>query len=123
MNGSGANGERAPARGGFLGDHLGRRKALLLFVALAMAGYAIYAGAPANIHGVWRSFPSSLRWLLLSDIFIRTCEGPVDEFVVIWMMTIGGLSAPRFGALVAVQVATSKGGNDRQTSASRRGRR
>ena len=33
--------------GGFLGDHLGRRKALLLFVALAMAGYAIYAAAPS----------------------------------------------------------------------------
>ena len=33
--------------GGFLGDHLGRRKALLLFVALAMVGYAIYAAAPS----------------------------------------------------------------------------
>jgi len=34
--------------GGFLGDHLGRRKALLLFVALAMVGYAIYAAAPSD---------------------------------------------------------------------------
>src|SRR2546423_7338193 len=32
---------------GFLGDPLGRRKALLLFVALAMVGYAIYAAAPS----------------------------------------------------------------------------
>jgi MFS family permease len=194
--------------GGFLGDRLGRRNALLLFVALAMAGYAIYAaapawtwaivalvfalawssmasptlfavigdalpkqsralgftmqailrripmlvapiaggiviarlgivpgvrvlcaatfvlgavtllvvsrvrldrlaGPPANIGGVWRSFPTPLRRLLLSDIFIRTCEGLVDEFVVIWMMTIVHLSAPRYGALIAVQVATS----------------
>ncbi|HEV2721346.1 MAG TPA: MFS transporter [Thermoanaerobaculia bacterium] len=194
--------------GGFLGDHLGRRKALLLFVALAMVGYAIYAaapawtwaivalvfamawssmasptlfavvgdalpkerralgftlqavlrrvpilvapiaggvviarlgvvrgvqilcavtfvlgaltlvvvskvrieriaGAPTNIRGVWRAMPPPLRWLLLSDIFIRTCEGLVDEFVVIWAMSIAGLSAPQYGVLVAVQVATS----------------
>jgi MFS family permease len=194
--------------GGFLGDRLGRRKALLLFVALAMVGYAIYAaapswtwaivalvfamawssmasptlfavvgdalpkerralgftlqavlrrvpiliapiagglliarvgvvrgvqtlcaitfllgaltllvvsrvridriaGAPTNIGGVWRAFPPALRWLLLSDVFIRACEGLVDEFVVIWAMSVAGLTAPRYGALVAVQVATS----------------
>jgi MFS family permease len=194
--------------GGFLGDHLGRRAALLLFTGLAIVGYAIYAAAPAwtwaivalvfsmawasmasptlfavvgdalprerralgftlqailrrvpiliapllgglviarvgivrgvrilcvvtillgvltlivvnrvrvariagpptNIRGVWRSFPTALRWLLASDIFIRTCEGLVDEFVVIWAMTIAGISAPQFGILVGVQAATS----------------
>jgi MFS family permease len=194
--------------GGSLGDHLGRRKALLLFVALAMIGYAIYAaapawtwaivalvfamawtsmasptlfavvgdalpkerralgftlqavlrrvpmlfapilggiviarvgvvkgvqilcavtfvlgaltlvvvsrvridkiaGAPGNIRGVWRAMPPPLRWLLLSDVFIRTCEGLVDEFVVIWAMSIAGLTAPQYGVLIAVQVATS----------------
>jgi MFS family permease len=65
------------------------------------------AGAPTNIRGVWRAMPPPLRWLLLSDVFIRTCEGLVDEFVVIWATSIAGLSAPQYGALIAVQTATS----------------
>lgn len=65
------------------------------------------AGAPTNIRGVWRSLPSPLRWLLLSDVFIRTCEGMVDEFGVIYLMSIVGVSAPQYGVLVAVQMVTA----------------
>ena len=194
--------------GGFLGDHLGRRNALLLFVAIALAGYATYAAAPSwpwalvalvfslawssmasptlfavvgdalpksrraigftvqailrripimiapiagglliarvglvhgmrvlfvvtialaavtlavvarvnlprlggpatNIRGVWRSFAPDLRVLLLSDIFIRTCEGLVDEFSVIYAMNILRITAPQYGVLVAIQAITS----------------
>lgn len=194
--------------GGWLGDHLGRRNALLLFVGTAIAGYAIYAGSstwpwaivalffalawssmasptlfavvgdalpqhrraigftvqailrrlpiviapvaggiviarvglvrgmhalfiitigigvltlavvarvqiprisgpPANMLGVWRSFPSPLRWLLLSDVFIRTCEGLVDEFSVIYAMNIIGVTAPQYGILISVQTVTA----------------
>jgi MFS family permease len=194
--------------GGWLGDHLGRRNALLLFVSIALAGYCLYALAPSwpwaivalvfamawssmasptlfavvgdalprerraigftvqailrrvpiliapilgglliariglvrgmhtlfiitiglaavtlavvarvriprlagpatNIRGVWQSFPSPLRWLLLSDIFIRTCEGLVDEFSVIYAMNIIGVTAPQFGILIGVQAITS----------------
>ncbi len=64
-------------------------------------------GPPTNVRGVWSSFPQSLRWLLLSDIFIRTCEGLVDVFLVIFATTIVGLSAPRYGVLVAVQMTTA----------------
>ena len=64
-------------------------------------------GPPANIRGVWRAFPGSLRWLLFSDIFIRTCEGLVDEFGVIYAMTIIHVTAPQFGVLIAVQTVTS----------------
>lgn len=194
--------------GGWLGDHLGRRRALLLFVVLALAGYAIYAcattwpwaivallfvlgwssmasptlfavvgdalpkrrramgftvqailrripiliapviggfviaraglvagmhglflvtialaivtltavarvtlprlnGPAANIRGVWRAIPPPLRWLLLSDVFIRTCEGLVDEFAVIYALNIIRLSAPQYGLLIAIQAVTS----------------
>ncbi len=64
-------------------------------------------GQRTNIRGVWRSFPTSLRWLLLSDIFIRTCEGLVDVFLVIFATTIVGISTPRYGVLVAVQMVTA----------------
>jgi len=64
-------------------------------------------GPTTNIHGVWRSFPPALRWLLVSDIFIRTCEGLVDVFLVIYATTVVGISAPRYGVLVAVQMATA----------------
>jgi hypothetical protein len=64
-------------------------------------------GEPANIRGVWSSFPSSLRWLLVSDVFIRTCEGMVDVFLVIYATSVLKLSAPQFGVLIAIQTVTS----------------
>ena len=194
--------------GGWLGDHLGRRRALLLFIASALAGYAIYAFAPTwpfalvallfaaawssmanpalfavigdalpreqraigftllailkrvpmivapiaggiviarlgivegmhvlfvvtialaaitllivhrtdfapvaanatNVLGVWAAFPRSLRWLLVSDVFIRTCEGMTEVFLVIYATKVIGVSAPQFGVLVSVQTITS----------------
>jgi MFS family permease len=63
--------------------------------------------APTSVVTVWRSLPASLRWLLTSDIFIRTCEGLVDVFVVLYVTNLIGLSAPAFGVLIGVQAATS----------------
>lgn len=63
--------------------------------------------APTNIHGVWRSLPSPLKWLLFSDVFIRTCEGLVDVFLVLYATGIVGVSAPRYGMLIAIQVTTA----------------
>lgn len=63
--------------------------------------------APTNIVGVWRSLPTSLRWLLTSDIFIRTCEGLVDVFVVLYAINVVGIDAPAFGVLLGVQAVTS----------------
>jgi MFS family permease len=64
-------------------------------------------GEATDIRGVWRLFPSPLRWLLFSDVFIRTCDALVDIFLVIYATTIIGISAPRYGVLVAVQTATT----------------
>src|SRR5262249_49881310 len=81
--------------------------AVIAFFALLRVGIERIDGPPANIGGVWRSFPPPLRWLLLSDIFIRTCEGLVDVFLVIYATSIIGISAPRYGILTAVQAATA----------------
>ena len=62
---------------------------------------------PINVAAVWRSLPPPLRWLLASDIFIRTCEGLVDVFIVLYAINVVGIGAPAFGALIAVQAVTS----------------
>jgi MFS family permease len=63
--------------------------------------------APTAVRDVWRSFPQPLRWLLASDVFVRTCEGMVDVFLVLYAVNVVGVSAPRFGVLVAVQAVTA----------------
>jgi MFS family permease len=195
--------------GGWLGDHLGRRRALLLFVSISIAGYAVYWFAPTwpwifaglllvtawssmasptlfsvigdalpprqrargftlqsmlkripitvapalgglliaarglttgirallmvttvlavltliacafvsipripdpartRMGGIWKALPRQLRRLLLSDVFIRTCEGMVDVFLVLYATNIIGIRAPQFGILVAVQALTA----------------
>ncbi len=62
---------------------------------------------PTHIVEVWRSLPKPLRWLLASDIFIRTCEGLVDVFLVLYAINVIGISAPAYGVLIAVQMTTA----------------
>jgi MFS family permease len=62
---------------------------------------------PMNIMAVWRSLPTSLRWLLTSDIIIRTCEGLVDVFLILYAMNVVGISAPAYGVLIGVQATTA----------------
>ena len=60
-----------------------------------------------NIRGVWRSFHHALKRLLVSDIFIRTCEGMADIFVILYATNILGVSVAEYGVLVAIQITTS----------------
>jgi MFS family permease len=110
----------APTLGGLAiaayGVRSGVRLGLAITVALALVTMAVVAGVripvvreatPTKIRGVWRSLPSPLKWLLVSDIFIRACEGLVDVFLVIYATSVLGVSPPRYGALIAIQMATS----------------
>ena len=100
------------AYGVLAGVHLG----LVLTAALAAVTFAavwrvnIPVGrdeVPTNIVAVWRSLPTPLRWLLTSDVLIRTCEGLVDVFLVLYVMNIVGIGAPEYGVLVGVQAVTA----------------
>jgi MFS family permease len=110
----------APTLGGLAiaayGVRGGVRLGLIVTFALAAVTLAVVARiripvlgeqAPTDIRGVWTSLPLPLKWLLLSDVFIRTCEGLVDVFLVIYATEVMGVSAPRYGALIAIQMATA----------------
>ena len=110
----------APALGGLaiatLGVRDGVRLGLAATIALALLTLIVASrvrippaitSGPANILGIWRSLPITFRRLLLSDIFIRTCEGLVDVFIVLYVTNIVGLGTARFGFLVGVQTVTA----------------
>ena len=100
---------------GRLGIAGGMRAGLLVTLVLAGAtiplllslNLPVGARDRIRIGGVWNSFPAALRSLLASDITIRTCEGLVDVFIILYVTNIAGVTIPQYGALVAVQLATS----------------
>lgn len=109
----------APALGGTLiaavGIRSGVRAGLAASVALALVTLAVVwrmrldrpaAPAPGDMAAVWRSLPSPLRRLLVSDICIRTCDAMVDVFLVLYAVNVVRISAPAFGGLIGVQMAT-----------------
>jgi MFS family permease len=109
----------APTIGGLLivgyGVRSGVRTGLAVSIALAAVTLLVVrrmrldqraAHEPVGIAGVWRSLPLPLRRLLFSDVFIRTCDGMVDVFLVLYAVNVVGIGAPAFGALVAIQQAT-----------------
>ena len=110
----------APVIGGVMVARLGIVRGVRagLLISIALAAVTLVAAsrirlpviadeAPINIHGVWRRIPPTLRWLLVSDIFIRTCDAMVDVFLVIFAVTVIGVSALDFGVAVAVQSLTA----------------
>jgi MFS family permease len=109
----------APVLGGLLivsrGTIGGVRTGLSISILLALLTLLIVSRiqlAPpplssAGVLGVWRAFPHPLRRLLLSDVFIRTCEGMVDIFLVLYALDVVGIRAPQFGVLVGVQMITA----------------
>ena len=110
----------APIVGGVmvarLGIQAGVRTGIVISIALAGVTAAVVSriqipliadDAPIRVRDVWRSFPSALRWLLASDIFIRICDAMVDVFLVIFAVSVLRISAPQFGLAVAVQALTA----------------
>lgn len=110
----------APVLGGVAIAQLGVRSGVQLGL-LASLGMAVVAFVAASriripvtrdtgrvvVHHVWSSFPLALRSLLISDVFVRACEGLAGVFIVLYATNVIGISAPQFGMLLAIQAATS----------------
>jgi len=60
-----------------------------------------------DIRGVWRSFHAALKRLLVSDVIIRMCEGMTGVLTILYVTNVKGLSAARYGTLIAIQMTTS----------------
>ena len=110
----------APTLGGLaiasLGVRQGVRAGLAITVVLTIVTLAVVSSVRVSavatpdatrIRGVWQSLPPTFRRLLLSDVFIRTCEGLVDVFIVLYVTNVLAASAAQFGFLVGVQTVTS----------------
>jgi MFS family permease len=110
----------APALGGMLiathGVVSGVHRGLAVSLVLALITVAVARridipvmvdDEPTGIRGVWRAVPEPLRWLLASDVLVRTCEGLVDVFLVLYAINVIGIGAPAFGLLVGIQAVTA----------------
>jgi MFS family permease len=99
------------SRGVVSGVHLGLIITLALAALTALIirfiNIARLPHQPTNIFGVWNSFQSGLKRLLISDIFIRTCEGMVDVFIILYVTNVLHVSFARFGSLIAVSTITT----------------
>ena len=109
----------APVAGGLLirslgvvsGVHAGLVITLMLAALtawlLSRVNIPLRASRPTSIGGVWRSFHSVLKRLLVSDVIIRTCEGMTGVLTILYVTNVQHFSVARYGTLVAIQMLTS----------------
>lgn len=108
----------APLIGGWLiarygivrGVHMGLIAPLVIAAATALLIRTInitHEAHNSNIFGVWKSFHGRLKRLLISDIFIRTCEGMTDVLVILYVTDVLHISVARFGTLLAILFTTT----------------
>ncbi len=112
----------SPVLGGLLiaslGIVRGIRASLLITIVLAFVAVLtqsrFYFGQrkepPSEALNMIRQFAAMrppLKRLLLSDIFVRACEGMTEMFIVLYVINVIGVSPARFGVLVGIEKATA----------------
>lgn len=109
----------APLAGGLLIARLGIVKGIhtSLVVTLLLAVVTLLlvrkitltarASETTNIRGVWQSFHTVLKRLLISDVIIRTCEGLTGVLTILYVANVLNYSLAVYGTLVAIQMVTS----------------
>ena len=81
--------------------------AALTILLLSKVNITIQASRTTGIVGVWRSFHSALKRLLVSDVIIRTCEGMTGVITILYVTNVLHFSVARYGTLIAIQMITS----------------
>lgn len=109
----------APIAGGFLiasfGVVRGIHVALLITLGLALVtlilvsriNITVNALHATSIVGVWQTFHSALKRLLISDVIIRTCEGMTGVITILYVTNVQRFTIKQYGTLVAIQMITS----------------
>lgn len=105
--------------GGWLGDRLGRRRALLLFIALALLGYITYLAAPSwqvAIAGLvfvmaWSSMASPTLFAVVGDALPRgrraigfTVQALLKRVPLVIGPIVGGIVVTRLGVAPGVRM-------------------
>jgi MFS family permease len=109
----------APVAGGILiastGVVKGIQVALLVTLVLAIVtilllsriNITVDAFHTTGIVGVWQTFHTALKRLLVSDVIIRTCEGMIGVITILYVTNVKQFSIQQYGTLVAIQTITS----------------
>ena len=109
----------APIAGGVLISSLGVVKgihvALVITFALALITMLLVSRINVTVKtlhatgivGVWQTFHTALKRLLVSDVIIRTCEGMTGVITILYVTNVQHFSIRQYGTLVAIQMITS----------------
>ncbi|MBU0494898.1 MAG: MFS transporter [Chloroflexi bacterium] len=102
---------------GYFGEQMGVRLAFV--AALVLAGVSLVVQqiwiqddqerkpAEGNLLRALSLIDAPLRNLLVSDILIRFCEQIPYAFVVVWCVTLNGITPFEFGVLTTIEMATA----------------
>lgn len=109
----------APIAGGVLIGWLGVVKGIhvSLLITLGLAFLTMLLVSRINltaralhstgIVGVWQTFHTALKRLLLSDVIIRTCEGLTGVITILYVTNVQRFTIRQYGTLIAIQMITS----------------
>jgi len=99
------------SRGVLSGVHIGLIITLALAAVTALLvlriNIPVKRAEAINMRGVWQSFHTALKRLLISDLIIRTCEGMTGVFAILYVTNVLHFSVARYGTLIAIQMTTS----------------
>jgi MFS family permease len=106
--------------GGWLADHLGRRRAFLIFIAIAAAGYLIYLFSPSwpfvfaglSLSMAWNSMASPAIFAVIGDSLPKerramgfTVQALLKRLPMAVAPLIGGLLIASLGVVLGVRTA------------------